>query len=141
MKSNQDEFWIDEAIESYPLEALPEGFVDGVLSQIEPRQPVPVHKKIGWDLRAWFLYAATPLAIFGFSLTVALLVHFRWVWIDPAQVSYYRSVLEYWWLELAYSGLPLRQLGIAAMAVAVLGGFTVLWQLTDPARKMDFNEF
>ena len=136
MKSNPDEFWIDEAIESYPLETLPDGFVAHVMANIEPRPSERV--KLGWDVNSRILFYTAPLAIFGFSLTAALLVQFSPVWMGSAQASYFHSMLEYWWLQLAYSGLPLHQLGVLAMVMAVAGGFAVLWQLTDPARKLRY---
>lgn len=136
MKSNQDEFWVDEAIESYPVETLPEGFVNRVLAEIEPHTSAA--EKIDLDSGTRFLYLSAPFAIFGFSLTAALLVGFSSVWMDPARVGYYRAMVEYWRLHLTYSSLPLQQIGMAVMTLVIIGGFAVVWRLTDPARQMDF---
>ena len=136
MKSNQDELRIDEAIDSYPLEALPEGFVEHVLVEIEPRRVYA--RQTQWDPSTRFLYSAAPVAILWISLTAALLVRFSPAWIDPARASYVRSMIQYWRLQIAYSGLPLQQMGVLGIAAVVAVGFVVLWRVTDPARGMEF---
>jgi hypothetical protein len=134
MKSNLDDMRVDEAIETYPLKPLPAGFVESVLSQIEPHPKVDP-KSIS-DANTNFLFVVVPVAIVWLGLTASLLVKFSSVWLDPSQASYHRSLVEYWMVQITFSLGEYKQFITLGIGLVVLGGFAALWRVTDPARKL-----
>jgi hypothetical protein len=135
MKSNLDDLMIDEAIESYPLESLPPDFLAGVLEKIEvhPR----VDPKLVGDANTRFIFRFIPVAILWLGFTGAALAAFSPAWINPARASYYRLLAEYWKMQIIYSSGDLSKFGFVALVLAVVGGFALVWQLTNPAREFD----
>lgn len=135
MKSNLDDLRVDEAIETYPLEPLPAGFVEGVLERIEatPRfDPNSI-----WDANSRFVFQFIPVAILWLAFTAAVLVRYVPAWMDPAQAGYFSAMVDYWKLKFVYASEALRPFGTPALVFLVVGMFAVLWRVTDPDRPFE----
>ena len=99
MNHNLDEQKITEAIESYPLSPLPEGFVKNVMAEIQPR--LNLKPKNLEDPSTRFLNYAIFLFVAAFSITVLVLFKTRRAYIDPFTLNHLHLLIDYWLLRLS----------------------------------------
>ncbi len=132
MNHNLDEQKITEAIESYPLSSLPEGFVKNVMAEIQPR--LNLKPKNLEDPTSRFLNYAILLFFTAFSVTVLILFKTRRSYIDPLTLNHLHTLIEYWLLRLSLIKISPRLLIIVFSSVFTFF-LLILWQLTDPNRQ------
>ena len=103
MKSNLDDVRITEAIDTYPIQPLPSGFVKSVLGQIESNEKL-YYKNI-FNANSEFSYSVAPIVFLWLAFSIYLLAKFNSLWLDPIKANYYRSLYEYWKMQYSYSGI------------------------------------
>ncbi|MBI9046640.1 MAG: hypothetical protein JEZ06_19270 [Anaerolineaceae bacterium] len=136
MKANLDDLKINEAIETYPLEPLPSGFVKNVLKKTEPRPAFDPNLII--DANTRFLFTVVPVAIILLGITTAFLIGSRDSWMGPITANYLTTMFEYSKIQLSFDPVLMMLLSIIVILLIVVTGYVALWQLTDPKRKATY---
>jgi hypothetical protein len=135
MKPDREDYIVSEALGSYPMAPLPEGFVANTMGKIGPRA---VWKNwIGVLNRIAFLPTALWFFFGGFFAFLVGMLWWGYVNINPFILNHLFRRINYWRIMLG-SGIQVElpsPFSLLAIVFGLLLAMGATWILTDPRRQ------